>query len=108
MPDWKGTRETVSLRKRKGEERLKCGTACKRGNVTEAMPRSLRKKKAQGLLLYPASHKWQASDRSLYVGVVITLCLGKEGELVPGDLDTEAHHLANEAKKPCPVSLNTE
>lgn len=36
------------------------------------------------------------------MGVVITLCLGKEEEPARGDLDAEAHHLADEAKKALP------
>lgn len=33
---------------------------------------------------------------------VTTLCPGKEGEPAPGDLDAEAHQLADEAKKDLP------
>ncbi|XP_059534424.1 selenoprotein S isoform X1 [Myotis daubentonii] len=39
---------------------------------------------------------------------VITLCLGKEEEPARGDLDAEAHHLGDEAKKALPVSLDTK
>ncbi|XP_036211505.1 selenoprotein S isoform X1 [Myotis myotis] len=96
-----------SLRKRNGEGRLKCGTACKRGKATEAMPGSLRKKTTPALLLHPASPNGQPTG-SPYVGVVITLCLGKEEEPARGDLDAEAHHLGDEAKKALPVSLDTK
>lgn len=39
---------------------------------------------------------------------VTTLCPEKEGEPAPGDLAAEALHLADEAKKALPVSLDTK
>lgn len=39
-------------------------------------------------------------------GVVITLCLVKEVEAAPGDLDAEAHHLVDEAKNLVSVAFD--
>lgn len=46
------------------------------------------------------------SDRKPLRGVVITLCLVKEVEAAPGDLDAEAHHLVDEAKNLVSVAFD--
>ncbi|KAF5927230.1 hypothetical protein HPG69_017707 [Diceros bicornis minor] len=61
----------LSLKKRKGDGRLKCGTACKKEKVTKEMQAGLRKKTVLGLLL-PQSSRNENLTESLCGEVVST------------------------------------
>lgn len=84
---------------------MKCGTACKKGKVTKETQEGLRKKTVLGPPL-PQSSPNENPTESLCGEVVTTLCLVKEVEPAPGDLDAEARHLVDEAKNLVSVTFD--
>lgn len=86
-----------SLKKKKGDRRLKCGTACKKEKVTKEMQESLRKEIVRVLLLRQSPRSENRTE-NLCGEAVTTLCLVKEAAPAPGGLDAEARQRADEAK----------
>lgn len=85
---------------------MKCGIACEKEKVTKEIQESLRKKTVLRLLLHQSSQNENLTE-SPCGEEVTTLCLVKEVEPAPGDLDAEVHRLVDEAKNLVSVAFDT-